>query len=100
MPDSRFVEFRCLRVKQPMGDFFIGAMNAEDLCGITKRDFRRLNTEDTYLGIQRKVDSVRVNEIRNYVSTQDARFPTAVILAVSGVCAEYREETGSLRLSP
>ena len=98
---SKSLTFDCIKVSQPIGEFYIGTMKAKDLCEITKYDFRRLVTEegfDSYLGIQRKVNPQRVREIAKYVGTADACFPTAVLLAVPGVCAEYNEDRKSLQL--
>ncbi len=53
---------------------------------------------DTYLGIQREVDKNRVKDLKRYVNTVDACFPTSVILAVSGECAEFNEGKNTLTL--
>lgn len=42
---------------------------------------------ETYLGIQRQLRDDRVEEIKRYVTTIDATFPSAVILAVEDRCA-------------
>jgi DGQHR domain-containing protein len=91
---------RCVKVRQPIGDFFIAAIPSESLIEITFSDVRQISDRDmdTYLGIQREVDPKRVREIATYVDTIDACFPTAVILAVEGRCAEFDEATGILTL--
>ena len=102
MNDIKYLELSCIKVTQPIGDFFIGSIKARDLCEITKYDFRRLSIEEgfsSYLGIQRKVNPQRVKEISKYVGTRDACFPTAVILAVPGKCAEFNKRIGKLRLT-
>lgn len=102
LDDQYEISLRCVRVSQPIGDFFIAAIPSEVLVEITFSDVRRMSGEDremdSYLGIQREVDPKRVKEIGDYVNTIDACFPTAVILAVPGRCAEYDESTGSLTL--
>jgi DGQHR domain-containing protein len=83
--DALKVKFPVIRVRQPIGDFYVGAMNAKDLIDITYFDIRRLVHEDgidTYLGIQRQLNKKRVEELKSYVNATDATFPTAVILAV------------------
>jgi DGQHR domain-containing protein len=90
---------------QPIGEFYIGAIQSKDLCEITKYDFRRLQEESgsefaTYLGINREVNERRRKEIAKYVGTADACFPTAIILAVPGVCAEFNETEGTMTLRP
>jgi len=99
----KYLEFPCIKVTQPMGNFFMGSIKASDLCEVTKYDFRRLVTEEgfsSYLGIQREVSPKRVREIAKYVGTKDACFPTAVILAIPGVCVTYNERQKTLRLTP
>jgi DGQHR domain-containing protein len=99
---ERFLEFPSIKVTQPIGDFYIGSIKAKDLCEITKYDFRRLVIEegvDSYLGIQRQVSPRRVRDIVKYVCTKDACFPTAVILAVPGICTTYNEDSKMLRLT-
>jgi len=101
MPNEKSLSFPCIKAKQPIGEFYIGAIKARDLIEITKYDFRRLVKEEgfaTYLGIQRKVIPRREREIAKYVGTIDACFPTAVILAVSGFCAHYNDDTRNLTL--
>jgi DGQHR domain-containing protein len=91
-----------IKVKQPIGEFFVGALDSHRLCDITHFDVRRILKErdfETYLGIQRPLHPKRVKEIAKYVSTIDACFPTAVILSVPGVCARYDEGKKQLILS-
>lgn len=86
------IELPCVRVSQPIGDFYIASIDSAILGQITYADVRRLTEDrevDRYLGIQREVNPKRVKEIGEYVNTIDACFPTAVILAVPGRCASY-----------
>ena len=94
--------FPVLRVRQPIGDFFLGVVDSKRLCEITEFDVRRIIKErdfETYLGIQRPLNPKRVKEIQSYVTTLDASFPTSVILSVRGECARYDEARGILTLS-
>ncbi len=104
MSINKSITFPCIKVKQPIGDFYIGSIKAKDLCEITKVDVRRLKSEErgfeSYLGIQRPLNEKRVTEIAKYVDTVDACFPTAVILAVPGVCAKFNAKVNELTLSP
>ena len=91
----------CIRVEQPIGAFFVAAIDWKLLREITFYDVRRLADEreiDTYLGIQREVDPKRVKELHQYVNTIDACFPTSVILAVRGECAEFDAAANKLTL--
>ncbi|WP_417492036.1 DGQHR domain-containing protein [Maricaulis sp.] len=89
--DRRSTSFPVMRLHQPIGDFYVGKMTAKDLIEISWFDIRRLNGDngfEEYLGIQRKINEQRVQEIAKYVGLSDATFPTAVILAVEARCAE------------
>lgn len=94
------IDLKCVKVCQPIGDFYIAAIDAATLIQITFSDVRHMveREVDMYLGIQREVDKKRVADIAKYVNTRDACFPTAVILAVDGQCAEYDDARGVLTL--
>lgn len=86
----RSITFPVIRVRQPIGDFYIGKIEARPLHAISWVDIRRIFGErdvETYLGIQRGLDEKRAEEIRQYVHTIDATFPTGIIVAVSEMCA-------------
>lgn len=99
---KRTLNINVLKVSQPIGDFFIAAMPAKDLVDISYKDVRRLAEEqrdfERYLGIQRPVSTKRIREIKTYIESRDATFPTAVILAIDSRCAEYDEQTRTLSL--
>ncbi|MEA9705857.1 DGQHR domain-containing protein [Xanthomonas campestris] len=99
--DNFKLELPCVRVSQPIGDFYIASISYDQLIQITISDVRRMAGErevDEYLGIQREVNQKRVTEIGDYVNTVDACFPTAVILSVKGSCALYDETARILTL--
>lgn len=90
-----------IRVRQPIGEFFVGAMPSGRICDIADFDVRRIVRErevETYLGIQRPLSDERVNELQEYVRTLDACFPSSIILAVERSCAEFDHERGLLKL--
>ncbi|PKQ09929.1 MAG: hypothetical protein CVT73_00070 [Alphaproteobacteria bacterium HGW-Alphaproteobacteria-12] len=109
--DKKQISFPIIRLHQPIGEFYIGAISARDLCEISFFDIRKIETEntkdrsfETYLGIQRKLSPKRVKELQQYVLTSDANFPTSVIIAVEEVCAKVsglgeNSATGSMTLS-
>src|SRR2546427_7240262 len=94
------IDFSCIRVTQPIGTFYIGAIDARDLCQISYADVRRMQERDVdrYLGIQRELSSQRVNELRQYVETVDATFPTSIIIAVSSDDAVFDEPANAMRI--
>lgn len=93
----------CIKVSQPIGDFYIASIPWQKLREITFADVRRLEKEardvETYLGIQRPLNKKRVSEIGEYVNTADACFPTSVILAVDAQCVRYEEGSKKIVLT-
>ncbi|HEV2263553.1 MAG TPA: DGQHR domain-containing protein [Stellaceae bacterium] len=88
--DKRSISFPVLRLQQPIGEFYVGRIEARSLYEITWVDIRRILRErdvETYLGIQRPLDEKRVAGIKQYVRTIDATFPTGIIVAVDEACA-------------
>ncbi|HLP53545.1 MAG TPA: DGQHR domain-containing protein [Fluviicola sp.] len=99
------ISFKCLKCKQPIGEFYIGVMNHEDLISITYADVRRLETDsekrevEIYTGIQRELSGNRVKEIGKYVNMVDATFPSGVILHINAEnIISYDEESGVIVL--
>lgn len=80
-------------VKQPIGEFFVGVIRADDLLRICKFDYRRMQYENEYadyLGIQRKLNRNRIADIKKYVGTVDACFPTSIVISIDQKCAEVK----------
>ncbi len=97
---AKTIEIKCIEVVQPIGTFYIGVMEANDLIRISYADIRQLYRDlDDYLGIQRKLSPKRVDELQNYVNSIDATFPTSVILAVSSENVSYNQETNLLQIT-
>ncbi|EPM3904918.1 DGQHR domain-containing protein [Pseudomonas aeruginosa] len=100
---DRELSVRCIKISQPMGEFYVGCINSKDLKEITISDVRRMEGErgfESYLGIQRPLSQDRVKKISAYTKTVDACFPTAVLLSVKGRCAEFDPVTSQLKLKP
>ena len=100
--DPQSIEWQCLQVRQPMGDFFIASVPYQELIEITYFDVRRVMQEERdverYLGIQRPLNPNRVAVLEKYVQTIDACFPTGVIIAISADAAKWDSEKGTLTL--
>jgi DGQHR domain-containing protein len=96
---TKELKLAVLKVRQPIGDFYIASISARDLVEISYSDVRRLAEDqrdlEKYLGIQRPVSPKRIKDIKQYIEGKDATFPTAVILSVDERCAEF-EETSPL----
>lgn len=95
MSQNKNIYVRCLEVVQPIGTFYIAVINANDLVQISYADQRKIseNDLDQYLGIQRELTQSRVIELKQYVTTVDATFPTSIILAIDSKNAEYKDGT-------
>jgi len=94
------ISFQAIPVEQPIGNFFIGVIDARDLVEVSVADVRRLhqNEFDEYIGIQRRLDPTRSKDLKKYVHSYDATFPTGIILAVNEDNAVWDESTGVLTL--
>ncbi|WP_374951833.1 DGQHR domain-containing protein [Mucilaginibacter sp.] len=99
------IVFTCLKCIQPIGEFYVGVMNHEDLITISYADIRRLETGnemrevEVYTGIQRELSTNRAKEIGKYVNMVDATFPTSVILHINAQdIIGYDSKTGLMRL--
>lgn len=89
--DPRSVTLPVMKVRQPIGVFYIGSISAKVLLEICAFDIRKLLITDhfeSFVGIQREIDEKRVKQIEQYVGTVSATFPTAVILSVRERSAE------------
>jgi DGQHR domain-containing protein len=85
------LSFNAVRVSQPIGEFYVGVMDAKDLVSITYSDVRTMQRDvEDYLGIQRELKSSRVKEITQYISTLDSTFPNSIIVSVKGKYVTYR----------
>jgi DGQHR domain-containing protein len=89
---NNYLTINYIKVKQPIGTFYIGTINWRDLLRIAMADIRQINEKendknnfDSYMGIQRKISPKRITEISQYVTTVDATFPTSIILAIDSV---------------
>lgn len=92
MPENASMPIRITvsKVTQPIGDFYVGSIDAHTLVKISYTEIRRFieGTQDKIAGIQRERSEKRINEIKKYVNLDYATFPTSVIIAVEPECAE------------
>jgi DGQHR domain-containing protein len=93
--------FSCIPVVQPIGTFYIGAIDSKDLVAISYADVRKPDGRDIerYIGTQRDLSEDRVEEIQQYVTTVDACFPSGVILSINSENAKYDEKTNRLAIT-
>lgn len=96
---ARQLEIRILKAIQPIGELLVGVISCNDLLEISYADVRRLESSlDNYLGIQRRLSSARVKDLKAYVLNIDATFPTSIVLAISGSCAQLNTAGDKLLL--
>ena len=100
MSDPKTLSIPALKIQQPIGEFFLVSMRAKELVEVSYADVRKLeeNELDRYMGINRRLSSARVKQLKSYVKTYDATFPTSIILAVPDTNAIYDEKDGILEL--
>lgn len=89
------IRFPVTKVSQPIGDFYVGRMDAKSLIAISYTEIRRFieGTQDKIAGIQRERSERRINDIKKYVNLDYATFPTSIIIAVEPECAEIESDT-------
>lgn len=97
---TEWIEVPALAVHQPIGTFFLCAMDSSDVVAVSYADVRRIEGRDLerVVGIQRPLVPSRVKELKKYVTTIDSAFPTSILLAVGAADAIYDAEAGRLRL--
>lgn len=87
---------KVLKVDQPIGEFYIGAIDSRDLLEIATVDIREFSEGNPgeIDGIQRELSPGRLKALKNYVNLDYATFPTSVILAVDERCVEVKKIEG------
>jgi DGQHR domain-containing protein len=89
-----------IRVRQPIGDFYLAQMPVPDILKISYSDTRRMTDNlDDYLGIQRMISGSRAKDLSRYISTIDATFPSSVILAIDCESSYFDEIKRELHIS-
>lgn len=87
------IKINCLEVKQPIGVFYVGVIKCQDLLEISRNDIERIRSQEkdgSYFGIQRGLSKTRLEEISQYVSFEDATFPSSIVLSINTL--NYNEE--------
>jgi DGQHR domain-containing protein len=96
------IKIKCLKLVQPIGEFYIGVISYKDLREIAYADTRTMESgeeEDQYLGIQRPLSIPRVEEIKKYVNTVDAAFPTGITVHItSDKIISYDEKNSEIEI--
>jgi len=100
-PDD-WISIPCIPIEQPIGRFYIGVVDSKALLDISHSDIIRIDKRErqieTVSGLERPISASRVKELREYVKSVDATFPSGVILSVSSEHVEYNPETCRMRI--
>ncbi|MHB2105835.1 DGQHR domain-containing protein [Vibrio vulnificus] len=73
------MEIKYLKVKQPIGDFYLTSIEASVLAKIADAKARGEHPD----AVQREQSKIRIKEISEYCSDTDATFPTPIIVSVN-----------------
>jgi DGQHR domain-containing protein len=99
---GEWINVPCVELEQPIGKFYIGAIDSHDLVKISFADRRRIEKGERDIeiisGIQRPLAPKRINELRKYVTSIDASFPTGIILAIAAEDADYNAKTHVMKI--
>lgn len=80
---------QAIRVQQPLGEFYVVALDALTLRTVTFLDPTRINRVDrktfwySLLGAQRLSSPRRAKQIAKYINTYESAFPNSIILAAN-----------------
>lgn len=97
MTKGTTIKLPYFEVEQPVGVFYSCVMPAQQLLEICQFDFRQIkenNGVKEFLGIQRPLREDRVRDIRKYIGTVDACFPTSIVISIDERCASFTSESG------
>ncbi len=102
MSDQVWKSYPCIPVRQPIGTFYVAAIDAFDLRQMCWADIRKIERGERDVevisGIQRPLSERRKKDIAKYVRTIDASFPTAVIISISSTDAVFDPASNNIRL--
>ena len=100
--NGEWINVPCVELEQPIGKFYIGAIDSHDLVKISFADRRRIEKGERDIeiisGIQRPLAPKRIKELRKYVTSIDASFPTGIILAIAAEDADYNDKTHVMKI--
>lgn len=74
------VKLHSLKVRQPIGDFYVTTIDPQVLLQMSIVDRRRIEDDEEIIGIQRDLNDEKVKQIKKYLSTNNATFPNSIIL--------------------
>lgn len=85
--NQTFLKIKAFLVKQPLGDFFICKIKAEDLLKVTFSSVFRIREyeieEPSFSGNQRQMNILKSKQIGTYIDSVESAFPNSIILAAN-----------------
>lgn len=79
-----YKKYTALKVKQPLGDFYVISIKAEDLLAISYSDpMQYIDESGNVKGSQRPKDDKRLRDIAKYIDSVEMAFPNSIILAAN-----------------
>jgi DGQHR domain-containing protein len=100
--DQGWISITCIQIQQPIGHFYIAVIPSAELVRISFADRRRILERQREIevvsGIQREISPKRVTELKQYVTTKDACFPTGVIVAIASENAKFDPATSTIKI--
>lgn len=82
--ESPFLELPALKVKQPLSEFYIITIKAQDLLSISfSEPLQYIDENGNLKGSQRPPDEKRLKEIGKYIDSVEMAFPNSIILAAN-----------------
>lgn len=82
--ENNFLELNALKVKQPLGEFYVVSISAEKLLEVAfSEPLKYIDSKGNVQGSQRVKDEKRLREIANYIETVEMAFPNSIILTAN-----------------
>lgn len=86
--NNPFIELTAFKVSQPLGDFYLTKIPAEELLKITYSSELRpvegnISDEIKFTGTQRAKKNDKLNQIGRYIDSVESAFPNSIILAAN-----------------
>jgi len=81
---QNYMELVALKVSQPLGDFYVVSIKAEDLLAVSYSEpMQYIDEFGNVKGSQRPKDEKRLKEIAKYIESVEMAFPNSIILAAN-----------------
>lgn len=72
-----------IKVKQPLGEFYIAKIKAGDLLRISTSSVARYDKDGKLKGNQRPLEPKRLKAIANFIMSDEMSFPTSILIAAN-----------------